>query len=155
LTPEIQFVPEDETREGTLVGRRRPSGRVLPLALPEWRTLHSDGDLDASQTGLCHSIKVEARRLYAPVFIDLDRRRAKQPLTWRRLTVAERLEIVDPATAVAYRVQVGGEHWVFFRSLAATDSRTFLGQHLHDEFFAGRFDRDGEVEELISINVTK
>jgi hypothetical protein len=151
MAPDVRFVPEDETREGTLVGRRRPVGRVLPLAMPEWRSLHSGGDLDTSPTGLCHKQKVQARRMYAPLFLDLDSKRVKRRLTWRRLTVAEQLQIVDAETAAAYRVQVGGEQWVFFRSLAATASRTFLGQHLHDEFFAGRFDRDGEVDELISI----
>jgi hypothetical protein len=152
LSQPLRFAPEDETREGTLIGPRRALARVLPLATPEWRTLHSGGELNTSQTGLCHVHKMQARRMYAPLFIDLDRRRCKRPLTWRRLTVAERLEIVDAETAVAYRVQIGGEQWVFFRSLTPADSRTFLGQHIHDEFYAGRFERDGEVGELISIN---
>ncbi len=155
LSQHVRFVPQDETREGTLIGHRRPVGRVLPLAMPEWRTLQFGGDLNASQTGLCQIRQAQAQRLYAPIFIDLDRRRSKRSLTWRRLTVAERLEIVDAETAVAYRVQIGGEQWVFFRSLTATESRTFLGQHLHDDFFAGRFDRDGEVDELISIRASE
>jgi hypothetical protein len=155
LAEQVRFIPEDETREGTLVGCRHPLGRVLPLAMPEWRPLHYDGDLNTSQTGLCHTQRAGGQRLYAPIFIDLDRRRGRRPLTWRRLTVAERLEIVDAETAVAFRVQVGGEQWVFYRSLTDTDSRTFLGQHIHDEFFAGRFDPDGEVDELISIHASQ
>jgi hypothetical protein len=43
----------------------------------------------------------------------------KRPLTWRRITVAENLALVPREVAAAYRVQVGREQWLFYRSLAA------------------------------------
>jgi hypothetical protein len=151
LAPGVGFQAEQQTHEGTLFGGG-PLARVLPLGLPEWRSLSSDGSLESTADKLCQRWDLQTQRLYAALFIDLDRRRLTRPLTWRRLTVAEKLHIVGPAVAVAYRVQAGDQQWLFYRSLDTPGSRTFLGQHLHDEFFAGRLDREGETEELITVN---
>jgi hypothetical protein len=151
LSQDIDFLPEEETREGILAGRR-PLARVLPLVLPEWRTLHGEGSLERSSSGLLSQRHTRASRLYWPLFVDLDPQRLKRPLTWRRLTVAEKLEILPTSAAACYRVQVGNEQWLFYRSLDAPASRTFLGQHVTYEFFCARFDREGEADELIAIN---
>ncbi len=104
----------------------------------------TDASLELRQQG-------QGSRLYAPLFIDLDHRRFKSPVTWRQLTVAEQLQIQPPSAAVGYRVQVGREQWLFYRSLAAPANRTVLGQNLTAEFYAGCFDSDGEADELVGI----
>jgi hypothetical protein len=43
------------------------------------------------------------------------------------------------------------DQWLFYRSLTRPANRTLLGQNLSNEFFAARFDRDGEAEELIGV----
>ena len=85
------------------------------------------------------------------MFIDLKTRRFDKELTWRNLTVGERLEIQPGDVAVGYRVQVGRRQWVIYRSLAPPANRTVLGQNLSTEFFIGRFLPNGETEELIQV----
>ncbi len=151
LAAGVKFEPAGETREGFLVGKRR-LGTVLPLALPEWRGARADGELTSSDGKLQIRQASQGRRMYVPLFFDLDRMRFQRPLTWRQLTVAERLQIQPASRAVAYRVQIGEEQWLFYRSLAEAVSRTVLGENLSNEFLAARFDRDGDADELIRID---
>jgi hypothetical protein len=53
--------------------------------------------------------------------------------------------------AVGYRVQVGGQQWLFYRSLGPRGNRTLLGHNLVTEFLAARFNRDGVAESLLEI----
>ena len=98
---------------------------------------------------MCHSAK--GCRLYAPLFFDLDRRRMARPCTWRRLTVAESLAIQPDEVAVGYRVAVGKEQWLIYRSLAEKANRTLLGHNLSTEMLVAQFHRSGEVEPLLEI----
>lgn len=146
----IAFDPADETREGILKGRRR-LGLVLPLALPEWRSDPRFGSLTGGKKGLELHQTATGRGLYAPLFIDFHRRRMRTAAAWRQLTIAEDLKIVPRDEAVGYRVQVGIEQWLFYRSLVPTISRSLLGQHLGCEFLSARFLHDGTTEPLVEI----
>ena len=68
-----------------------------------------------------------------------------------RLTVAEQLQIQPDDTAVGYRVALGDEQWLIYRSLSEPRNRTLLGHNLSTEMLVARFDTDGEVEPLIEI----
>ncbi|MFO0941650.1 MAG: hypothetical protein U0930_12905 [Pirellulales bacterium] len=58
--------------------------------------------------------------------------------------------------AVAYRVQIGNEQYVFYRNLATVKRRSFLGVHALCEFFAGSFDKDsGEADTLVEVEMNK
>jgi hypothetical protein len=151
LAPGIEFRPERETWEGCLTHHRRVA-RVLPLALPEWRAAAAVGSLEAAPGGLLLRQQTRARGLYAPLFIDLSPHRMKWPLTWRHLTVGEKLQIQKPDVAVGYRVQIGGDQWLFYRSLADPACRTLLGQNVLHEFYAARFDTEGEADELLALD---
>ncbi|MEX0714781.1 MAG: hypothetical protein WD278_20765 [Pirellulales bacterium] len=60
--------------------------------------------------------------------------------------------MVQPADpAVGYRVQVGRQQWLIYRSLAERGNRTVLGHNLISEFLVARFDRQGKVEPLLEI----
>ena len=150
LNPSIRFAAAGETQEGFLTGRKRLA-LVLPLGLPEWRVTGRDGSLYAEEDSLVLSHATRARGLYAPLFIDLHRRRMRQTVTWRQLTVAEELSVVPPSAAVGYRVQAGLEQWLFYRSLTPPANRTVLGQNLSSECLIGRFLNDGDVETLLEI----
>ena len=89
--------------------------------------------------------------MFAPLFVDLSRKRLDKPLTWRQLTVGQLREIVPADVAVGYRVQVGKTQWLMYRSLAPAAIRTVLGQNLMHEFLVGRFHADGHVETLLEI----
>jgi hypothetical protein len=156
LAPTMSFAPQAEFHEGWLAGRRRLC-RVLPLALSEWRSDRRAGTLAAPASAdggtvleLRQSAR-QARSLFAPLFIDCSAARLTRPATWRRLTVAES-RLVQPAdAAVGYRVQVGRQQWLIYRSLAERGNRTVLGHNLISEFLVARFDRQGKVEPLLEI----
>lgn len=141
-----------ETRELSLVKGGRRRAVVLPLALGEWRTDRTRGEIAARSDGLCLAQAASrAACLFAPWFIDLSPRRLRRQVTWRRLTVAEDRLAQPDDVAVGYRVQIGQEQWLFYRSLAACGNRTLLGHNLVSEFLAARFSRKGVSETLIEI----
>jgi len=151
----ISFQGAARSREGFLVGSKCRA-LVLPLALPEWRadrpgTRLRVGRLVQTSRGLELRQLARARRLYAPLFLDLDRRRMTGRVTWRQLTVAESLAIQPHEVAVGYRVAVGKGQWLIYRSLAERANRTLLGHNLSTELLAARFHRSGKVEPLLEI----
>jgi hypothetical protein len=150
LAEGVRFAGEVETREGFL-GDDKPRARVIPAALPEWRSERLDASLGTVQGGVQLFQTGRGRALYAPLFVDLNPRRFDKPLTWRRLTVAEKLETQPNDVAVGYRVQIGKSQWLIYRSLTPPVSRTVLGQNLSTEFLLGRFKKSGETEELLEI----
>jgi hypothetical protein len=146
LVDGVRLSPESQTVEARL-HRHGQSGFVMPLALSEWRQqthlgAFAEGELRQSALG---------SGLYAPLWVDLDPQRKRWPRTWRQLTVASERDILPPDAAVAYRVQIGTQQWVVYRSLAPPAARTFLGQHLASEFLVGRFATDGSVENLVEV----
>ncbi|MCH8923162.1 MAG: hypothetical protein IIA67_08460 [Planctomycetes bacterium] len=150
LVESCRFEPAEENREGFLVGKRRRA-LVLPLALPEWRSDRRIGELTRTEAGLQLMQTAEAARTYVPLFFDLHPRRLTKPSTWRQLTVADQREIVPRDVAAGYRVQVGDEQWLFYRSLAERGNRTLLGHNLNGEFLAAWFHETGEVESMLEI----
>lgn len=154
LADGLTFRGADETRDGVWLRERdpaKPVATLLPLALPEWRSERSFGELSADPAGTTLRLSATAARLYAPLWLDLDSRRARKPLTWRRLTVAERHAIVGADVAAGYRVQIDRQQWLVYRALASCASRSVLGQHLTEEFCLARFVRDGTLETLVTV----
>ncbi|WP_145051298.1 hypothetical protein [Lignipirellula cremea] len=150
LATGIACEPQRETYEGTLADDKR-LGVMLPLALPEWKSEASPGNWEQTEAGLNYQLRGSGPALYAPLFFDLKPNRSRKQLTWRRLTVAEKLSIVSPEVAAGYRVRIGDEQWVVYRSLTGVVNRTLMGQNVFCEFAALRFDTDGDTEELISL----
>ena len=149
LTANVDAVVDDEHSE-VMLGLPRSTARVLPLALSEWTIDRrkgelriDDGALELRQTG--------NRSLFAPLFIDLSRGRRKQQLTWRQLSVGNMRKIEPPEAAVSYRVQIGNEQWLIYRSLTPRENRTVLGQKLMCEMHVSRFLENGDVEELLEL----
>lgn len=142
-----------ETREIFLSRGKKSHAMAIPLSANEWRigpTMSTLQPNDDSSELTWQSFG--GQRLYSPLWIDLQRRRFKRPRTWRRLTVAEELNIVADNDASAFRMQSGSCQWMFYRSLAAGHLRTVLGKHMMHDFFASRFDpSDGVHEELVTV----
>lgn len=150
LASGVSFQGAEESREGFLAARRRRA-LVLPLALPEWRADQRFGAMEQTDRGLQLSQSAEGRALFAPLFLDLAASRFGRPLTWRRLTVAENLRAVADDVAVGFRVQIGGQQWLIYRSLAPKANRTLLGHNLSSETLVARFQHDGEVDALLEV----
>lgn len=138
----------DETRESYIVGPKL-LGTILPLALPEWSVDPRCGSMFSDHAELEQN--TNGRALYAPLFLDLDKRRRHKALTWRQLTVAEKLRVVRKDVAVGYRVRISGDQWLFYRSLDKPASRTVLGKNLVSEFYAARFGPEGDTETLVEV----
>lgn len=152
LSPGITFAPAAESREGILTAGKKGLARVFSPALPEWRECESSGLLEAIDG--CLELKFSAQAasaLFAPLFFDLDRGRMARPITWRQLTVAESLVKQSDDAAVGYRVKLGDEQWLIYRSLALKANRTLLGHNLSTEMLIARFDAAGEVEALVEV----
>ncbi len=147
---EAELHHRDSTTTGTGDGRH---ALVLPLALPEWRRSPSIGKLEPKAGQLVLSQEVLGKRLMCPMVIVPRKPSKNQPYTWRHLTVAEDLQIQPREIAQAYRVQVGKDQMVFYRSLAKTIRRSAMGLHMNSEFYAARFDpSDGEFEAIVEID---
>jgi len=149
LGDKITIHPASDTREMTLKSPR-PVAQVLPLWLPEWRSGKNSGLLDIQQ----HQIVMEHSgrgRLFTPLFFDLSPKRFSRPLTWRQLAVGHNRKNVTRDEAVGYRVQIGSEQWLMYRSLTESLNRTVLGQNLMCELHVSRFLETGDVEELIEV----
>jgi hypothetical protein len=118
-----------ETHEWRLSGPR-PLAYVLPLSFPEWR----------------------ATAWYLPLLLATDRKLLSRPLTWRRLTIAENLEVVPRDMAAGYRAQFGARHWLFYQALSRKGNRSLLGQNVAGWFFAAEIKKDGSANPLVRID---
>jgi hypothetical protein len=155
LGPGIRHETAAATRESWLVTPQQQRALVLPLGMPEWRRSLSPGKLTVENSALTMRNATQSLRMYAPLFISLKPSHAAKPLTWRQLTVAEDLVNVPPSVAAAFRVQIGREQWLIYRTLAEPTRRTTLGLHTIYDFFVGRFDgHSGDLDTLVEVETT-
>lgn len=141
-----------ESFEMSLYTPREMKALVLPLALPEWRHQAAKTEGFACKNGVleyrCHSPR---EAIFAPLFFDLYNERLHSSLTWRRLTVAQKLQTVPAYVASGMRVMVADSQWLIYRSLAPAANRTLMGHNLTSETFVGTFDEEGEVDTMLEI----
>lgn len=150
---------EAETTEIWLFDKKhKRRGLVLSPLANEWRQGQSAArialtpdhhiTLRTSSSSRCDN----GGGIFAPLWLDFQQRRFDRPRTWRQLTVADDLRLVDADEAVAQRIQLGSEHWVLYRSLRGERTRTFLGKHLVADFYCARFHPgDGRMEDLLTV----
>ena len=152
LASSIHLHPEPETREVFLSDDRKRA-LAIPLSGSEWTIGPSDANIQESADDCMVFSASGAGRLYAPLWLDFQKRRFKRVRTWRQLTVADQLRLVGRDEAVGYRVQVGSEQWVVYRSLGERACRSILGKHLIADFFSARFcPEDGGHEALVTVD---
>jgi hypothetical protein len=148
---EMMVRKEQETRELIISDPKKDRAVVMPLALPEWRVARAPGTLDHAEDRLELSMTGNGR-LEASLMVMLNPHKFAAQRTWRQLTVGENLQPIPRNVAVSYRVQIGNDQYVIYRTLAEPASRTFLGQNIASEFYMGRFDpTEGIAEELVSV----
>ena len=152
LAVDIVARAEPETRE-LFLEQKNASALAIPLSANEWRVGPTQATLRATEDNHLLLSATGKGRLYAPLWLDFQRRRFKYKRTWRQLTVGDELRIVGANEAVGYRVQSGSEQWMIYRSLGELRPRTVLGKHLVADFYAGRFHlNDGSLEELVTVD---
>jgi hypothetical protein len=150
LAEGMKFKGERQNVEGAIWGKKRLV-TVVPPALPEWKSSKNLDRLEVQDQHLELSLAAEGCNLFAPLFLDLKSRRFEKPLTWRQLTVAESLTIQPADSSVGYRITIGKEQWLIYRSLTPKANRTLLGHNLSSEFLLARFLKGGEVQSLIEV----
>jgi hypothetical protein len=161
LAPNVSFEANEESCEGVLlrgpVGKAgassaagKPLAQVFPLDLPEWRAANACGSLQQTSGHVELRQTTSGQRLFAPLFFDLDPARFRRRFTWRKLVVAERLQAVPPDVAVGYRVAIGKQQWLIYRSLAKQGNRTLLGHNLSTETLVAKFVA-GEVSSIVAV----
>lgn len=149
LTAGLEGRPAKETREARVVDTTE-RGTAMPLSLSEWRTA-GRGSLTSASENLTLTHETPGTRFYAPIWLDLDPGRVEKAMTWRQLTVADTRIILPQHQAAGFRVQVGSDQWLLYRSLDAPRNRTLLGCNVSCDFLIGRIKRDGTVRRLLEI----
>ena len=162
LAAGMTAVEEPETREIILKAGKKRRALCVPLAAGEWRSGSTLCQMFVSEDN--HLVLETSGRgaVYCPLWVDFQTRRFSRKRTWRTLTVAQDLQIVKRHQAAAYRVQIGSEHWVIYRSLLPQPEQqpapirtpqSFMGKHVVADFFAARFHPgDGGMEELVTVD---
>ena len=160
ISPKLRAKISDEATEIDFrpVGRTdAPAFRVLPLALSEWHRAKPNGLVNGtlSETNETLVLRLESagRSLFAPLLFDLDADRLTKRYTWRQLSVGENLQRVPEDQAVGYRIQLGQEQFLLYRSLTPQANRTVLGHNLIDDFCFARFDPETGADPLIAVEV--
>ncbi len=160
LANAVEPMAESETREIYLNSVKSKSGRkkiqslVLPLSLPEWKAQPFDGKLTFDSQQLSIWQQRTGQAMLIPIVFDLDPARSRRKRTWRQLTVAQDRNPVPDDQAMAFRFQLGQQQWFFYRALASTGNRTYLGENTIAEFVFNRFEKHGtgQVTQLIEID---
>ncbi len=149
---------KDTTEVWFLDERGKQRGLALSLQSNEWRVGPTSAKLGTTADGNLrlevHSGKQIAHggSLFAPLWFDFQQRRFTRPRTWRQLSVAENLRLVDADESVAFRVQHGSEQWIVYRMLNGDSPRSFIGKHILADFFCARFHAsDGNLEDLVTV----
>ena len=150
----IAVALEPETREVFLADEKK-RGMVFPLSASEWSVGPTDAQLTETSDQHLQLSATGTDALFAPLWFDFQKRRFNRNRTWRQLTVGEQLRLVPRNEAAGYRIQVGSEQWMAYRSLRERSCRTVLGKHLIANFFCSRFDpSDGSHDELLTVDDT-
>lgn len=151
VAPEVEVEPETTIRSVHLrAGSVR--GRVFPLALPQHRVFSTPHQLDVAPGSLVLRQTVQGTGLMAPLIFDWDPTRSRQPAEWRTLTVTENKRIVRADVAAGFRLRIGDDQWLIYRSLKrARLARAVLGHHTPHETVIARFTPQGDAEPLLMI----
>lgn len=144
-------MPESQNTEIYLTRDNKIKSVVLPLSLPEWSSNEINDSWQVDSNGFAVTQSGTSRRLFNAVFVDVDAKRSIRPRTWRKLTIAEDLQVCADDKAVGFRVKSGKGHWLVYRSLAEQGNRSLFGQNIFCEFFFGRIEKDGSVETIVEI----
>ncbi|MEQ1905086.1 MAG: hypothetical protein ABL888_12935, partial [Pirellulaceae bacterium] len=142
---------ETETREAYLQRAEKIVSLALPITLGEWRADRSGHEFTANERALTFVQTGRGRALFAGIVFDTNPKRSKRPRTWRKLTVAENLQIVADDIAVARRFQIDDEQWVVYRNLSHVGNRSFIGQNVFCDFCFERIRKNGSMKMLVEI----
>ncbi len=152
----IDFAADQLTREVVLEQGMGTHGnparsRVFPVALPQHRVDGTPGRFTVDDAGL--TLKHAALGgLFVPLVFDWERRRFAAFVDWQALTVTEENRILTSHSAVGYRLRIGNQQLVIYRSLNKGEvPRSVLGLHTASETVIGRFEPTGDITPILQV----
>jgi hypothetical protein len=150
LARDIEVVHDRETRACRLSGPDMLS-RLFPIGFPCERVHGCAGQMTNAANYL-EFRQTAIGGIYAPIVIDWNPARRRRPAMWRSLTVAQNGTAVPSNQAAGFRLQLGKEQWLIYRSLSRIlEPRTVLGQHTMYETLIGRFSTTGAVDPIVLV----
>jgi hypothetical protein len=128
------------------------STRVIPAWLEDDRVQHAigrcekiDDELVSEGEGLGGAI--------IPLVFDWHPERQALDADWNRLTVTEDRAVVSTQNAAGFRVRIGKQQLLIYRSLRPGDfPRAVMGLHTLNETVYGRVKKSGEVAPLVLVD---
>ena len=136
----VSLCGEAESNELLLKSGAKAVARILPISLPEWKSDESRGETAVVLDGFALHQSGEGEGLFTAVCFDLSPQRMKRKFTWRRLTVGAQMTEVADGDAVGFRIHLGADQYLLYRSLAEPSLRSVFGAHLDQDFVFGKFD---------------
>ena len=125
--------------------------RFLPVGLPADPMASADGTFACGGAEITMSARSAGHRLFLPLAMSWDDRRAKKQAEWRHLTITNDRRLVPGDEAVAIRVPAGDRQAVFFRALRTTARYAFVGYQTYSECVIGEIDSAGELNEWLIV----
>ena len=127
------------------------STRVIPAWLEDDRLQHAMGTCEKHEEALVSTARGRGG-VTVPVVLDWHPERLAQDADWTRLTVTERRRPSGGQQAAGFRVRVGRQQLLIYRSLQTSEvPRAVLGMHTSNETVYGRVKKSGEVAPLVLV----
>ncbi|MDR0870893.1 MAG: hypothetical protein LBN39_08890 [Planctomycetaceae bacterium] len=120
---------------------------------PLFRVLPFDESVQMDETTLTIQRQWTGQACFMPLLFDLKPQRLGKSFLWKRLTVGENRQLVPEDKAAGYRIQLGSEQFLLYRSMTAMANRTVLGHNLVDDFCFARFAPKSGVETLVTVQI--
>ncbi|MEZ6066448.1 MAG: hypothetical protein R3B90_12240 [Planctomycetaceae bacterium] len=138
------------TRELQLVHANRRV-RVFPVSLPWERVTRSSGSVRATRIGLELQWSGAGAGVL-PVVLTWTDDDGTAPAEWSPLTIAEAGRSLPAKDAVAGRLRVGKQQWLYLHNLTSGPiPRSVLGHHTPSETVIATVSREGEVTPVLHV----
>ncbi len=126
--------------------------RAFPISSPQPRVENGDGKLNVAGNEFQIHQSSNASGMFVATLFDWSKSRAKKPVDWSRITVAENSEAVSPGHAAGYRIRIGKTQWMLYHSLKQPlFPRSVLGYHTGQETIFAKFEPDGEITNIVEV----
>lgn len=148
LLPQVEGQTDALTREIRLTANGLPI-RVFPVGLP---AQHTHSSLGKFGKDLSLNTLIGDTAWYNPMIIDWSPARRNSEAIWKALTVAEERQAVKRDEAAGYRLKLGDQQWLMYRSLKQSiEPRSVLGLQTRYETVIGSVEKNGNITPLMQV----
>lgn len=128
------------------------STRVIPVWLEDDRVQHTTGRCEKTGNTLL-SAGEGLGGVTVPLIFDWHPERQALDADWNRLTVTEDRAVVSAQNAAGFRVRIGEQQTLIYRSLRSGElPRAVMGLHTLNQTVYGRVTKSGEIAPLVLVD---